>query len=350
MFGRIPIQSPAQTVQTSQSVQSLRSLRSLRSLEVIRRIQALTVTIACAFSGAICPALAVVIPTPAEMRQAIASKKILKSDVQAYYSNGEATINTYAHPKATDNDCKIEAVLVTKVLTADPGFGSAIKSVRVNFYNQSNPTYYRAVVVPEGQIKLFASRAITDQQLLQGVAFTTGRAASAQPTEIRNLQDVASGVQINERITLANNILQLKNQGVDVSRPMAVFMKMEAEVKAKNPDINKIALLHGEANTLVGVLQSDFNKNAAKTNQRVARYEQQKPNSGPQLSRRINIYNKFSLLDSQGVKRTSSGNDLQVVKRKYDQDIAMLIREGAGEEDETFDRYLTAIERELGMR
>lgn len=328
-------------------------IQASRRIAVTLRTQAFVVMMVAALGSAIAPASAVVIPTPAEMRQAIRSKNILKSDVQAYYSNGEAVINTYAHAKATDNDCKIEAVLVTKVLTTDPGFGSAIKSVRVNFYNPANTSQYRAVVVPEGQIKLFAARAITDQQLLQGVAFTTGRAAasaSAQPNEIRTLQDVSSGVQVNERITLASNILQLKKNGVDVSKPMAIFMKMEAEVKQKNPDIKKIADLHTEATTLVGVLVVDYNKRATAVNARQDKYTQQKPVSGPQLGRRVNIYNRFCFMEEQGTKRTASGNDLQSLKMKYDQDVNHLIREGAGEDSESLDHYLYAIERELGMR
>ena len=73
--------------------------------------------------------------------------KILSSDsqVQARVGLHDVAISAYRHPKATDKDCKIDAVLLAKtVIDADP---VVITTIKVRFYDPTNNTSYREINV-----------------------------------------------------------------------------------------------------------------------------------------------------------------------------------------------------------
>ncbi len=87
--------------------------------------------------------------------------------MNARISGSEAEIATYQNPKANINDCKIEAVLITKtLLDASP---DQISRVTVYFYNGSSLSTYKSVSVSAGDIKAFGSGVFSKEELLKSL-------------------------------------------------------------------------------------------------------------------------------------------------------------------------------------
>lgn len=104
-------------------------------------------------------------PTPTELTQAILSAKILPASVSinARYNMGEVSLYMY-RGKVPDNDLKIDSVLITKAL--HDKFGQDIKSVQLNFYDKDSKTQIRQCTVSQTHINSFATKQISQQQLL----------------------------------------------------------------------------------------------------------------------------------------------------------------------------------------
>lgn len=104
-------------------------------------------------------------PTPTELTQAILNAKILPASVSvnARYSMGEVSLYMY-RGKVPDNDLKIDSVLITKAL--HDKFGQDIKSVQLNFYDKDSKTQIRQCTVSQTHINSFATKQISQQQLL----------------------------------------------------------------------------------------------------------------------------------------------------------------------------------------
>lgn len=104
-------------------------------------------------------------PTPTELVQAITGAKILPASVSinARYNMGEVSLYMY-RGKVPDNDLKIDSVLITKAL--HDRFGQDVKSVQLNFYDKDNKTSIRQCTVSQTHINSFATKQISQQQLL----------------------------------------------------------------------------------------------------------------------------------------------------------------------------------------
>lgn len=131
------------------------------------KVRILTVTGLLALSFSSLPAFAAI--SDSEAVDLLEKAKILAPSIRinARISGSEAEIATYQNPKANLNDCKIEAVLITKTLIdASP---DQITRVTVYFYNTSSLSSFKAVTVTAGDIKAFGAGAFSKDELLKSL-------------------------------------------------------------------------------------------------------------------------------------------------------------------------------------
>lgn len=103
--------------------------------------------------------LAIVLPiipssaqTSAEISSLIKKSKLVDSnrDVNAVITPGLTTISTYAHPRASDQDVKITALLMMKELRQHY---KTINHVRAVFFDPGNVRHYREVEIVENDVR-----------------------------------------------------------------------------------------------------------------------------------------------------------------------------------------------------
>jgi hypothetical protein len=76
-------------------------------------------------------------------------------------------VATYKNPKANQNDCKIEALLIAKTLVElAPG---EVPRVVVYFYNSTSLSSFKQVSVTAGDVKAFAAGALSKEELLKSL-------------------------------------------------------------------------------------------------------------------------------------------------------------------------------------
>lgn len=122
----------------------------------------------CAISINMAPQAGAV-PTANDLINAIDKGKVLSSGtrVSAALNGQEAYVSTFKNAKATDDDCKIEAVLVAKTLMDLAP--SDISRVTVYFYNAMRINKRKVVSVSAGDVKAFGSGQVSQEQLLTSI-------------------------------------------------------------------------------------------------------------------------------------------------------------------------------------
>jgi hypothetical protein len=197
----------------------------------------------------------------------------------------EALIYALRNNKATDNDCKIDAVLIArKLIDADP---AAVKRVKVTFFDQNNRSNYRQVVVREGDVKAYAARVIDQNTLLEELELVMGQGNPSEAPPKKVLQgsahapEVAPGILQDERATLLSQINALKAKGVGVSPFLGQFAVLEEKAKQGDQDgAAKLLQSLGEAVTqqseqLKKIQEQKRLVEAERQNQQIARMRQE---------------------------------------------------------------------------
>ncbi|MBX9877928.1 MAG: hypothetical protein K2Y22_05670 [Candidatus Obscuribacterales bacterium] len=163
--------------------------------------------------------------TPEEITKTLKDAHILTPgyDIKPVLTNDSALITSFRNPQASDKDCKVDAVLITrKIIALDP---QKFKTVEVYFYETKNPTQYTKMLVTADDINRFGSGKISQTQLMASVNVTKGQIkAQANPlgqfrqqsyTQILQRSDVVAGPMASERAQLLNQIRQLNGTKVD---------------------------------------------------------------------------------------------------------------------------------------
>ncbi|MBS2007263.1 MAG: hypothetical protein JST01_09495 [Cyanobacteria bacterium SZAS TMP-1] len=142
-----------------------KNLLSLSKENLVRTVALLTL-------GGVCnawsvPAMAAV--SAGELVSAVEKAKILATGtrVSAAINGSEAYVSTFKNARATDNDCKIEAVLIAK--TAMDLAPNDITRATVYFYSTANINKRKYVTVTAGDVKAFGSGQLGQEQLLSSL-------------------------------------------------------------------------------------------------------------------------------------------------------------------------------------
>lgn len=226
-------------------------------------------SLAClAFSMTVNPALAA--PTPTQLVEAITSAKVLPASVSmnARYSMGEVQLYMYRSSRVPDADLKIDSVLVTKALRDK--FGDDIKSVQLNFYDKDNKVLIRQCTVNQTHVNSFASKQISQQQLLDmltiarmnagGASGSGSSGMSASKQAILNANCV-EGLEKRRREGVLSSIKDLVEKGGDYRKVWDMFKRMES--LASSGQYDNFALAYNE-------IQTEIMLEDAKTRQKIS--------------------------------------------------------------------------------
>ncbi|MBX9667568.1 MAG: hypothetical protein K2X93_08125 [Candidatus Obscuribacterales bacterium] len=137
----------------------------------------------------------------------LAAGAAIKVKVQA----DKASVSTYRNDRATDRDCKIEALLVGKTLF-DANFG--LTNVTVYFFNNKSPSEYKVVSIRTGDVKGFDSGQVSQDELLSSIEIKVGK-----------VQDLATAIESRMMLSAA---ARLDVQTVENGDELEVSCKMPA--------------------------------------------------------------------------------------------------------------------------
>lgn len=185
--------------------------------------------------------------TPVTLLGLVRSAKILDPvyPVQVRLENREAILTTMRHPKATEQDCKIDAVLVAKaVMDAYPKDVARIKLV----LSTSNSDTMQEVTVTTGDIKAFATGSISKDDLLTSLELKNFEPSANEQEAISGLQTegskpVAPGAFRSQRQLLAGRIEKLKARGTGTKPFEEMLAKIESDVQKPATEVPHATLL-----------------------------------------------------------------------------------------------------------
>lgn len=167
----------------------------------------------------------------AEVLKVIGESKILTADsnVQAavHPDEKEVEISATRDARATDKDCKIDAVLIAKkVMDID---SNGVAKVKVTFFDAADRANFRKVTVRAGDVKAFAARSISQDMLLSELELVSGpETKPAGLTDSAALPAVVDGLLHDERAALLRRIQGLQEQGVGTAPFLSLFAKVES--------------------------------------------------------------------------------------------------------------------------
>lgn len=274
----------------------------------------------------------------AALTKAIRDADVVDSDspLSAKIEGMESTVTTDRHPKATDDDCKIDATLIAKAVFEKH---KNLAKVRINFVGANSTT---SVSVSAGDICAFNNGGISDKQLLNGIDLTTvsnKAALSSDTPDVQNPPDVAQTPDTPKdtfkRVrNLRNRIQTMRQNGTGVTefqKRLDQITQMIDERKETDaaPLIDKLDDILREQQTLVK--QAKFKPVPVASSWqaggagRGGRYDELQPQfkTLPPVAQRIRDFLSFS--DNAGI-------DVSAQRAKYNELVKNADRDPAGTE------------------
>ena len=268
--------------------------------------------------------------------------KVFEPDAQiiAYVNGKEIIVQSYLNPKANDDDCKIDALLIGKAIF-DVFPPPAFSNVRVELYDSKDASRitYRSVIVRAGDIDVFAKGGISKEALLASLTVAHERRTDVvtrpSPRAILNVP-ITSAFRKKERQDLLRDIrdLQSKNQDLrrevaDVDKCCRLFGLSEACVRKEDEH----GFVRAYNDTVIAV-----NEEQAKVNRAITELNHKLPVNGPQYERRVAVYRRLAYLEQHGKNVTQ----LRRIFENYIERQASL-----GQDSLELDTTLSTIERAL---
>lgn len=194
--------------------------------------------------------------------------------VNARLSKEEVELATFQNPKATEKDCKIEAVLLAKtVMDLSP---DQIFRVTVYFYGSNSLASYKSVTITSGDVRAFAVGSIGQEQLLQSLKLKEDRltdpnkrvnsyVSEGQGRRNRQIKSVIEGDIL--KITAAQDTdatpleivlegLKLANKGFEAAPPEVKTVELAlADLPTKTT--KKMSFSRQKVKALLSTLEAD---------------------------------------------------------------------------------------------
>jgi hypothetical protein len=191
--------------------------------------------------SAACAADSAKTATSAELVAAIRNAKILDPSfkLSATVSGDEVLVNSQRKPKSSDNECKIQAVLIGK--TVFDLVPNDCQRAKVMFFNYDADSYSE-VSVRRAEVRLFGAGQLSEKDLLASLELKT---TNSEENGAGNLE-VAPGPMQPARMIALGRIQRLKLQGTNVTPFESIFGQIEdaakkndlAGVRNQLPDLN----------------------------------------------------------------------------------------------------------------
>ncbi len=179
------------------------------------------------------PALAQKTATPTEMVAMLRNAKIVNPlyPLRANLTEHEAVVATQRNPKATDKDCKIDAVLIAKTLM-DTFTGDVLR-VKVLFSDYDKQTV-STIKVSKGDVESYGNGTMKQVEFLESLEIETSK-ENDSPFAPEAGQSVSTGVapgyMQNKRLVLLSRIEAMNQKGTNTKGYMDYFKQIDDLVK-----------------------------------------------------------------------------------------------------------------------
>ncbi|MBU6453570.1 MAG: hypothetical protein KGS72_17455 [Cyanobacteria bacterium REEB67] len=184
--------------------------------------------------------------TDADITSAIEKAKIFDSSIRlnARINSDEIMVSTYKNPKAADQDCKIDAVLVAKtIMDLAPG---EVPRVTVYFYSASTLSSYKEVSVTAGDVKAFASGSLSKDELLSSIKIKEGTISDPKKRVEEHMQESVSQRRSRVITTLKGDEISLRTMRdssmSDSGLKYEAFALAEHAFEAAPPEAKKVTV------------------------------------------------------------------------------------------------------------
>lgn len=180
---------------------------------------------------------------PAEIKSIVQSMDILQPEsrdqVYAACQDGICTVSIFRHPDATRQDCKIDAVLLTRNLITR---SSQIALVRCLFYNFERQNEFWDVSVRPALVTAFGAGKINQAKLLNSITLVEDQQANplsekykqASYAGILNDDTVVSGPFSEHRLALELRLKDLRSKNIEVTKFNQEFLRIEDAARRGN--------------------------------------------------------------------------------------------------------------------
>ena len=171
--------------------------------------------------------------TATEMVAILRNAKVVNPQypLRANFNEHEAIVTTQRNPKATDKDCKIDAVLMAKTLMDT--YPGEILRVKVLFSDYDKQTC-SAIKVTKGDVESYGSGTIKQDEFLESLEISTFK-ENDSPFGTQAGQSlsvgVAPGFLQDKRLVLLSRIEALQAKGTNTKSFMQYFQQIEELVK-----------------------------------------------------------------------------------------------------------------------
>jgi hypothetical protein len=189
-----------------------------------------TAIIACC---TLLPASAQQTATPTEMVAILRNAKVVNPQypLRANLNEHEAVVTTQRNPKATDKDCKIDAVIMAKTLVDT--FPGEILRVKVLFSDYDKQTCSE-IKISKGDVESYGSGTIKQDEFLDSLEVQTFK-ENDSPFDVNAGKSLsvgaAPGFLQDKRLVLFSRIEALEQKGTNVKAFREYFQQIEDLVK-----------------------------------------------------------------------------------------------------------------------
>jgi hypothetical protein len=172
-------------------------------------------------------------PTTESVTRALTKANVLTRSFQVQCNGSHCNVVTYRNPRATENDIKIDSILVAKAIR---DVYPAIESVTVQFYEASNLRKYQFIEVHAGDVTAFGQGGLSKDQLLRSLpvhvsAAGGGSRASAINRQVVDNYQVAPGFNKSGRTRMLADLQDIQAKGGDLSELWPRFMAIEKVIR-----------------------------------------------------------------------------------------------------------------------
>lgn len=199
-----------------------------------------------------------VIPS-ADVVDVVRKAKVVSSEYPLHVIVGDslATVLTRRHHKATDDDLKIDAVLISKAVLDK--FGDRLGRVKVLFRDEDS-SFGKAVTVTTNDIKTYANGSMEPQRFLASLAI---KKVDSEPdsSRVKNELDdsslaVSPGPYQEQRLLLLDRINTLRKRGTGVAPFEKIFLELNStaasgDKEAVGAAVNDLSRRLGEQEDLI---------------------------------------------------------------------------------------------------
>lgn len=293
------------------------------------------------------------IPTSQSVINDIRAAKILSKDLSDSLAvrivGSEITVSAYVNPHSSDQDCKIDAVLIAKELVSKY---RSVKFVKVIFSNINEPSKYRSIVVRAGDIDLYGSGALSKVNLLKMINVANEHRLPSKkairPEEEVTYYRVVPGFHEEDREQTLLNLKKIAKARGNISDLWVLFKQIEEMVKDYKTE--EVVEPFNRLNLLIGQRTEQVNANIERRNEEFKRQLYLQESTLQRANYRLSpgyAYRRRMAVRYAIEKRARAGADTSWYQRRLLYDIEPLAR--ADRDHAKIDNMLGELERALNI-